>query len=76
MRGLRDSLTSDPRDKVYTGLEMISDKKGQQCDSTPNYASINTMADVHYAANKAIVTVYDSVDILNEAYGADAKIAS
>jgi hypothetical protein len=72
MIGLHDSLAGDPQDKVYSELGMLSDTKRQQCDIIPSYASSNTMADVYCAATKAIVTVYDNVDILRAANGADA----
>jgi hypothetical protein len=75
MIGLHDSLASDPRDKVYLVLGMLSDTKRQQGEIIPSYASGNTMVDVYYAATKAIVTVYDNVDILKTANGADAETA-
>lgn len=51
----REGLASDPRDKVYSILGMLTNRQRHEHDIVPSYAPSNTAADVYFSAVESIL---------------------
>jgi hypothetical protein len=56
LRVLRKSLASEPRDKVYSILGMLTDCQRREYAIVPSYATSNTTAEVYFTAAEAILS--------------------
>ncbi|MCJ1404374.1 hypothetical protein MMC11_007599 [Xylographa trunciseda] len=60
----RENFTSDPRDKIYSVLGMLTDENRQAYAIVPNYAPSHTIAEVYIATAIAILKVESNPRLL------------
>jgi hypothetical protein len=73
MAQLRESIASDPRDKLYAVLGMLPDS-GRKYMIHPNYASSNTTRDVYLAAARTILTVDKVMELILHVTGHEVDV--
>lgn len=73
LRFLRESFASDPRDKIYSVLGMLTDEARQVYTIVPSYAPSNTIAEVYIATAIANLNVNGNPKLLVNISGRESE---